>query len=901
MLVFLVIVGSLMCPLIAAAQTSGLGEQAMTLASGLPTPTRLMVRDGFVHWLDGNSETGVRVHRVAVSGGDATLLSSGGSYTGTGIAVDTASIYWSASPGGGSGFVFKAPLSGGLAVQLTTDRVNQPSDIAIDSEFLYWAEDNGGPDQNQGIRKVSLNGGSSITVTTLGYPLSLVLLWPDVYYSYTKTGGGSFIGKVNMNGGSITDLASTNSRASGMVIDATHVYWAEFDTGTIKKMPLGGGPVTTLASGLNQPWRLAVDGFNVYWVEWANASPGAGAVRKTSLSGGEITTLATGLNGPNDIAVDSTAVYWSEYGTNRSDGAIKKLVLVDEVVPVVLVHGWGGDSETFGQMKDLLEKPEHGGFTVKVFDYTNETSCSTEGVTINHIAGKFQRWLGDQEDLRGKQIDVVAHSMGGLVVRSYMAGMGIGPDGSTVSYGNEVRKLVLIATPNYGVTAGVVGGFLMNYRCLGTNLSLSTASIASQALEMQNGSPFLRTLWDRWPRVNLLAHNTLDIAGTKGSIVPILLNLHCTDFASNEGDDDGVVNIDSARLSGADHYREVPYKHANLSSLLLCPSDTPAIAYIDSPNHLTFRTLVEFLQEHSVPTLHIRSRPGGIWRSVVSLLSFREMTSRIETQSAEDLTWAEVPGGGLTPLSPAVAAAPNGDVYVVVQGVDNHIYLNIQRNGTWLGWTPHPSGRTGSSPAAVVDVNGNLQVFVHGVDDAIYQTTYSGGSWSEWAEVPGGGFTFSAPETAVNRVTGELTLLVRGIDSQIYLNTYRGATWSGWSAVPVGGLTLSELGATYDASGTLWLFARGIDAGIWVTSRSGGRWSGWTGLGGTTPSGLAAVASGNTVVVFAHGSDDRIYHNSYSNGQWGGWNEAPGYGLTKDAPAATVDSQGNVLLFVRGM
>lgn len=122
-------------------------------------------------------------------------------------------------------------------------------------------------------------------------------------------------------------------------------------------------------------------------------------------------------------------------------------------------------------------------------------------------------------------------------------------------------------------------------------------------------------------------------------------------------------------------------------------------------------------------------------------------------------SWTEVPGGGLTPSSPAVAAAPNGNLYLVVQGIDNHIYLNIRRNGTWLGWAPLPSERTGSSPAAVVDVNGNLQVFIRGIDDSLYQNIYSGGRWNEWIEIPGRGLTFSAPEVAMNRVNGELTLV----------------------------------------------------------------------------------------------------------------------------------------------
>lgn len=95
-------------------------------------------------------------------------------------------------------------------------------------------------------------------------------------------------------------------------------------------------------------------------------------------------------------------------------------------VPVVLVHGWGGNAEictnpgecTFGQMEALLEQ---NGFVgrVYVYDYSSLTACRSPA-TIEQIAGDFWRWLGSSEGPgRGRQIDVVAHSMGGLVVRTY--------------------------------------------------------------------------------------------------------------------------------------------------------------------------------------------------------------------------------------------------------------------------------------------------------------------------------------------------------------------------------------------------------------------------------------------------------------------------------------------------
>jgi pimeloyl-ACP methyl ester carboxylesterase len=578
-------------------------------------------------------------------------------------------------------------------------------------------------------------------------------------------------------------------------------------------------------------------------------------------------------------------------------------------VPVVLVHGWGGDGDcttnpdgcTFGQTESLLENE---GFTVYSYNYRDLTSCSSPETMIQQIAGKFWEWLGDQGPGHGSKIDVVAHSMGGLVVRAYMAGMGIEEGGTPVIYGGEIRRLVMIGTPNYGVRVGIFASLASVYRCL---LSGGLSGLSTQAAQQQVGSRFLWDLNSQWQSINFDSSNILIIAGIKGNLLPspsIVGIPACFDFDTPEGDDDGVVNVRMARLRNEPNepealYREVPYKH---SPIILCPINGKSEAFIESSDHLSFATLVPFLQNGIAPELYTRRRPGGIWQSIVSLLPFQGLESSRGTQSVTaSLAWTELPDGGLTPLSPAVATARNGDVYVVVQGTDDRIYLNIQRNGIWLGWGAHSSGLTGSSPAAVVDTTGNLRVFLHGVDDYIYQSTYTGGGWSEWVQVPGGGITFSAPEATVNPVTGELSLVIRGIDSKIYLNTQLGATWSGWSALPVGGLTLSELGATYDSSGTLWLFVRGIDARIWVTSNSGGSWNNWALLGGTTYSGLAAAASGNIVAVFARGVDDHIYINTYRSGEWSGWGEVPGDGITLDAPAAAVDNQGNVLLFVRGL
>ena len=145
------------------------------------------------------------------------------------------------------------------------------------------------------------------------------------------------------------------------------------------------------------------------------------------------------------------------------DGESKKHAFIfdegeepDTLNPVVLIHGYcgsagAGDEKTFGELGPLLES--NSGRTVHYFDYSGPDSSYSdyERRDLVTLAGK----LGEFIVAIGEPVDVVAHSMGGLVTRAWMAGL------SNVPYEeSKINKLVLAGTPNFGSGLDELGDLL---------------------------------------------------------------------------------------------------------------------------------------------------------------------------------------------------------------------------------------------------------------------------------------------------------------------------------------------------------------------------------------------------------------------------------------------------------
>jgi hypothetical protein len=136
-------------------------------------------------------------------------------------------------------------------------------------------------------------------------------------------------------------------------------------------------------------------------------------------------------------------------------------------------------------------------------------------------------------------------------------------------------------------------------------------------------------------------------------------------------------------------------------------------------------------------------------------------------------TWAEVPGGGLSPSAPA-ATVLNGNLGLFVRGTNSRLYVNwLLTTNQWTGWTEVPGGGTTPSAPAATVLEDDLALFVQGTDRRLYVNwLLTTNQWTGWTEVPGGGSTPSAPAATV--LEDNVALFVQGTDDHLYVNFLTG-------------------------------------------------------------------------------------------------------------------------------
>jgi uncharacterized protein (TIGR03437 family) len=251
-------------------------------------------------------------------------------------------------------------------------------------------------------------------------------------------------------------------------------------------------------------------------------------------------------------------------------------------IPVVFLDGYQlgciGDSSfksNFGNADTVLEA---SNLVTLYFD-----NCSVRNVppieTLGAAFGQFLASLTYTDGTHVPLVDVVAHSMGGLIVRAYLSGMNAGaPDTFDPPATPGIRKAIFLATPHFGTyLASLLGD-------------------DDQTHEMALGSPFLFDLntWNQGTD-DLRGVDALAVAGDGGTG---LESLAAGSFLS--GFDDGIVELTSASIGFAiaGRTRVVPDCHSSDSLVItqgICSASTPAIAQINDAGNVVGQIITSFI------------------------------------------------------------------------------------------------------------------------------------------------------------------------------------------------------------------------------------------------------------------------------------------------------------------
>jgi triacylglycerol esterase/lipase EstA (alpha/beta hydrolase family) len=165
--------------------------------------------------------------------------------------------------------------------------------------------------------------------------------------------------------------------------------------------------------------------------------------------------------------------------------------------PVVLVHGTWGNQNAWDLLAPRLKAE---GYCVFSLNYGRDTSSlvgAQPGVYGTADIRQSARELADfvtrvRVATGAAQVDMVAHSQGGVVARQYTR-FGGGADPADPQR-NIVRNLVTVAATNHGTTAGDLG-YLVHAGATSGPVDAAVARVLGAAAAQQVvGSEFLRTL-----------------------------------------------------------------------------------------------------------------------------------------------------------------------------------------------------------------------------------------------------------------------------------------------------------------------------------------------------------------------------------------------------------------------
>ena len=248
--------------------------------------------------------------------------------------------------------------------------------------------------------------------------------------------------------------------------------------------------------------------------------------------------------------------------------------------PVILLNGWQGltcspspASGTFGNLADYLTQYDS---VPVVYWFDNCAVCLD--CSIEELGSDLAQTVNSIQYTNGTpvpQVDLIAHSMGGLIVRSYLAGKQTTTGAFSPPSAPKIRKAIFVATPHFGAMAADF------------KLADILFAVGTQTNELKPASQFV---WD----LGMWNQFGDDLRGVDA--VALIGN------AGPSGQSDGVVDSTSASLDFTmpGRTRVVNYCHIPPSlfdglagSYLSCYA--PGIADVEDTSHPLYEIASSFL------------------------------------------------------------------------------------------------------------------------------------------------------------------------------------------------------------------------------------------------------------------------------------------------------------------
>jgi uncharacterized protein (TIGR03437 family) len=245
-------------------------------------------------------------------------------------------------------------------------------------------------------------------------------------------------------------------------------------------------------------------------------------------------------------------------------------------LPVVFLNGYEYDcgnasfSKAFGIADQVLQTNGQVSLFFNYCSVSGSPSVEDLGVTFGAFLSNLRYADGQPVD----RVDIVAHSMGGLIVRSYLSGKLAATGAFNPPAVTHIRKIIFVATPHFGTGIGLPFGNTL------TN-------------ELSSGSRFLFDLatWNQGTD-DLRGVDAMAIIGNGG-----------TGHATTDGFDDGVIALTSASLGFymPGRTRVVRYCHVDGGGLIsfggYCDFNALGIAVFRSTTQDPARIILSFLND----------------------------------------------------------------------------------------------------------------------------------------------------------------------------------------------------------------------------------------------------------------------------------------------------------------